>query len=218
MKKGRPAWLSLAGALIMGVMGVPAAAQRPALGLAGRGVALRLRTEVPADTQVLTGLAFRIDGGAGLGPVRIDVEYAQGSLSSAGATVPREDIVDGHAMLGVRPLPWVTLDAGPHVRAYAIGGATQRWVLWEVRARAEGALIPGVITGFVGAWHAVSGSVNLPDSFDHAQGGEVGARLRPTRLPLAVELAYTIDATALGGVGRRAILEGLTVGIWFDSR
>ena len=215
MKEVRGVWLSLAGAF---TLGLPAAAQQPAFALDGRAVALRLRSEVPADTQGLTGLGFRIDGRAGLGPVRIDVEYTQGSVTSAVASVPGEDVADGHAMLGVRPFPWVTVDAGPQVRAYVIGGATQRWVLWEVRARAEGALIPGVITGYVGAWRAISGSVNLAATFDHAQGGEVGACVRTTRLPLALELGYTIDATALGGAGRRAILEGLTVGIGFASR
>src|SRR3989441_13156293 len=51
----------------------------------------------------------------------------------------RPDLVEGTGMLGARPLTWLTLETGPHARAYSLAGSTQRWLFWELRAGAAAA-------------------------------------------------------------------------------
>src|SRR2546421_8618136 len=45
-------------------------------------------------------------------------------------------LIEGALLVGFRPVEWLTLSGGPHARAYAASGQTQRWLFWELRVRA----------------------------------------------------------------------------------
>src|SRR5207249_3103498 len=78
----------------------------------------------------------------------------------------------------------LTLGAGPHARAYTLTAGTERWLFWELRACAATAFVGSTVRGYAELWRVVAADVNVPESFDHAQGGEAGMILRLGRSPL----------------------------------
>src|SRR2546429_2981928 len=74
-------------------------------------------------------------------------------------TVPR-DLVEARLLLGVQPVPWLTLGVGPHVRAFVFDTTTVRWVMWQARARVQGALPSPRLETDVELWYALSAKVN----------------------------------------------------------
>jgi hypothetical protein len=147
------------------------------------------------------------------------LSYAQGKVDSVGVSGPGHDLVEGSALLGVRTLPWLTIAVGPHARSYTLTSGTQRWVFWEFRARAAGAFIGSAARGYVELWRALSADVNVPEAFDHAQGGEAGMVIRFARAPLQARVAYRMDHAVLRSVRggeRLETVDGLMVGFGLD--
>lgn len=194
------------------------AAQGVHLAASALGVEVRVRSAVPRSAEQVSGVVAGGEGALSVGPWRVEVEYWQGTLRPDAAGVPPRDAVEGKALLSVQPVGWFALKAGPHVRSYAIGGVTQRWVLWEGRARAEGLLVVPAVRGYVELWRAFSADVNVPESFDHAQGGEVGMRLRPARGPLHARIAYRIEHAGFGGGTRVETVEQFVLGLGLALR
>ena len=60
----------------------------------------------------------------GVSVVGLDLRYRQGTLSAAGGA-EQHKLVEGQALLGLRFGPWLTLEAGPHVRAYVTPAGTE---------------------------------------------------------------------------------------------
>jgi hypothetical protein len=178
----------------------------------GSAVAARVRTRLPTGTVQLSGPLFGGHGTLSAGRLQLDVDYLQGKVND-GPGAPSRDVVEGRASLGFRPISWLALKAGPHARAYVFAGGTQRWLFWEVRARAEGIFIGSTVGGYAELWRAVSADVSVPESFDNAQGGEAGMIVRLERMPLAARIAYRIEHAALGGGSRVETVEGVVVGV-----
>jgi hypothetical protein len=108
---------------------------------------------------------------------------------------------------------------GPHVRSYTLtGGTPLRWVFWELRARASGPFVGSAGRGYVELWRALSASVNAPESFDHAQGGEAGMIVHLARAPLELRLGYRIDHAVLGGGARLETVDAVVVGVGLSGR
>lgn len=176
---------------------------------------VRLRTEVPGETNLLSGAAV---GGEGTLLLRklvlLEVHYLQGTLHPDSGPVGDRDFIEGRASLGLAPLDWFAVSVGPRVRTYVAAGGTERWVRWEVRARAQAPIaLPG-LTGYVEGWRVISATANLPGPFDRGQGGEVGIEARLSRGPgWCARLAYGVDRVALAS--RRETVETvvLVVGI-----
>src|SRR5437660_9195162 len=75
---------------------------RFAPGVAGRLV--RLRAEVPGETDVLRGAAVGVEGGVMLGElVQLGVQYLQGALHAHRGPAGHRDLVGCRASLGVGP-------------------------------------------------------------------------------------------------------------------
>jgi hypothetical protein len=153
-----------------------------------------------------------------LGRLSLGASYLQGSLDPTGVTAgTSRDLVEGTVQLGVRPADWLTLEGGPHVRAYGLTGSTQRWLFWELRARAGSAFVGSAVRGYAELWRAVSADANVPEQFDHEQGGEVGMILRLSHSPVQARVAYRIDHTVLhavsGGGQRLETVDGVVVGV-----
>jgi hypothetical protein len=179
----------------------------------GSVVAARVRTRVQTGPVELTGPLFGGHGTLSLGRLLLDVAYLQGKVNPDRGNASSRDFVEGRALLGFRPLPWLALKAGPHARTYGFtsGSGTQRWLFWELRARAEGMFIGSTVRGYAELWRAVSADV--PESFDYAQGGEAGMIVRLARLPLEARIAYRIEHAALGGGSRLETVEGVVAGV-----
>jgi len=183
-------------------------------------VTTRLESQVPAGTDRFRGIAFGGEGALWVGPVVLDLRYVQGTLDSASGGAGSRDLVEGGALLGVRPVSWLTFAVGPQARAYVMsaGGATQRWVFWEGRVRAAAPFVGSAVLGYVELWRALGADVNVPEAFDHAQGGEVGMVARLARAPVEARLAYRIDRAVLGGGSRRETVDGVVVTVGVRRR
>src|SRR2546430_11256536 len=124
-------------------------------------------------TDQLTGTVLGGQGSVALGRVELALSYVQGKIGPEGANGAGQDLVEGVALLGVRPASWLRLAVGPHARSYTLtGGTPLRWVFWELRARASSAFVGSAGRGYVELWRAPSASVNAPEPFDHAQRSE----------------------------------------------
>jgi len=193
----------------------PLAAQRLRPAASASFVTARVRSAVPAGVEEWSGTAFLGQGALTLGRLSLNVSYLQGTLDPAGvgAATTGRDLVEGTVLLGIRPAAWLTLRGGPHARAYTLTGGTQRWLFWEVGARAATAFVGSAVQGYAELWRAVSADANVPEPFDHAQGGEAGMILRLARAPLQARVGYRIDHAELGGGTRRETVDGVVVGV-----
>ena len=181
-------------------------------------VTARVRSEVPAGIDQFTGSAFLGQGAIAIGRVELSASYLQGTLNHEGGSVAGRDLVEGTVLLGVRALQWLTLEGGPHARAYTLVGSTQRWLFWELRARAATTFVGSAAQGYAELWRAVAADANVPEPFDHAQGGEVGMILRMARAPLSARVGYRIDHAVLGGGTRVETVDGVVIGVGFAWR
>jgi len=173
----------------------------------------RVRSQVPTAIDQFTGSAFLGQGGLMLGRFELSVSYLQGTLNHDGGTAAARDLAEGTVLLGVRPRDWLTLEIGPHARAYTLAASTQRWLFWELRARAATAFVGSAVRGYAELWRAVAADVNVPESFDHAQGGEAGMIVRLARAPLEGRIGYRIDHAVLGGGTRLETVDGVVIGV-----
>ena len=188
--------------------------------LAPAGILTVGSTRIRSQSGQFSGAVVGGDGTLSFGRLELAVSYVQGKVDSVGASgAAGHDLVEGSVLLGARPLSWLTIATGPHARSYTLTSGTQRWVFWELRARAAAAFIGSAARGYVELWRALSADVNVPESFDHAQGGEAGMLIRFTRAPLQARVAYRMDHTvlksALGGT-RLETVDGLVVGFGLD--
>jgi hypothetical protein len=192
---------------------LPLGAQQPALsGAVGAAIA-RLHTAPGTTAGVLSGPAFAAEGRVGLGGGRLElgVDYVGGRLRGNG--VPSRDLVEGRVFAGVKPWPWLAVSLGPHVRAYVTDAATERWVFWQARARAQAPLADPSLGTYVEVWRALSSTIN--------QGGEAGLLFRPGRSAMWARLSYRVDAVTLrggGGGGGGETLEAITVTVGMGGR
>lgn len=176
-------------------------------------VQTRVKSELPTGTTEFSGATVGGQGSVSFGHLDLSVSYHQGKIDPVAASGTGHDLVEGSVLAGVRPAPWLRLAVGPHARAYQLTGGTQRWLFWELRVRAAGAFIGSAARGYVELWRALSTSVNVPEPFDHAQGGEAGMVVHLARAPLDLRLAYRIDHAVLGGGTRLETVDGVVVAL-----
>jgi hypothetical protein len=195
------------------------AAQLPrGLALEAGAARLRLEERSGADTTLFSGSGFVVEGRLAAGPVGLELGYTQGTLESDQAGGPGRDVVEGRALLGVRPVSWLELAVGAHARAYLTPAGTVRWTFWRTRARAEGALLTPMLRTYLELWAAPLTSVNEPEGGGAASGGEGGLRARIPGSPVWVRLAYAIDRAALKGDARVETLDGVILALGVGGR
>ncbi|MFI5280904.1 MAG: hypothetical protein ACHQU1_10430 [Gemmatimonadales bacterium] len=194
----------------------PLAAQAwRALELSAGATAARFRSTAPGNAGASSGVVAGGDGRILIGPVSLHGWYLEGRLAPDTGTTTR-DLVDAGLLLAVRPTPWAVLAAGPHLRAYVLPAGTERWVLWEGRARVEESIIAGTVRAHVELRAAISGTVNGQKA-DAARGGEAGITARFPRSLLWARLTYTIDHAQLVPSGTET-LEGVTLTVGLGGR
>ena len=75
--------------------------------------------------------------------------------SSAAATAPPLDLVQGTVYVGGRLAPWLEMTVGPVVRAYVTDSSTERWVFWQARARVDAPIVVGKLGSYLEVWRAL---------------------------------------------------------------
>ena len=73
--------------------------------------------------------------------------------------------------------------------------------------------IGSAVRGYAELWRAVAADANVPEPFDHAQGGEAGMIIRLARAPLEGRIGYRIDHAVLGGGTRLETVDGVVIGV-----
>jgi len=121
--------------------------------------------------------------------------------SSAAATAPPLDLVQGTVYVGGRLAPWLEMTVGPVVRAYVTDSSTERWVFWQARARVDAPIVVGKLGSYLEVWRALASDVNLPTGAGRIQGGEAGVVYQPPRQRVWLRLSYRMDDALLGGGG-----------------
>jgi hypothetical protein len=180
----------------------------------GDGAFVQLGTEILGARESQSGPIFGGEAGLGLGPVTLDAGYVEGRLQPGSSGTPKgRDLVEARIFVSARPVPWLTLSAGPRVRAFVTDSATERWVLWQVRARAQNALGSTPLQTYIELWRALSARVNLPEPVDHVQGGEAGVVLRPPRTAVWFRLGYRVDGARLGSGIRSETVEAISLAV-----
>src|SRR5437870_5887395 len=123
----------------------------------------------------LTGTVVGGQGDVALGRLELALGYVQGKIGPEGASAPGQDLVEGVALLGVRPASWLRLAVGPHARSYTLTGGTQlRWAFWELRARVSGAFGGSAGGGCVAVWGGLGARVDVCAGLGPAWGGGGG--------------------------------------------
>jgi len=176
-------------------------------------VTARVRTEQLGGAAQFSGAAFGAGGTLSLGRFQLGLSYLQGRLDPDTGSAHARDLIEGTVLVGFRPVEWLTLSVGPHARAYAASGQTQRWLFWELRVRAAKPFIGSTVQGYAELWRAVAADANVPEPFDHAQGGEAGMIVRLARAPFEGRLGYRIDHAVLGGGSRLETVDGVVIGV-----
>lgn len=155
-------------------------------------VALQLPDGGGAPEQVLMGA---VDGWLGVGPWRLSLGYAEGTVAHRSES---RTITEGHAMLALRLHRGVELRAGPRAMLLTSGDAQSRWLSWQAGLRIESPLaVPG-LRAVAEAWGGRSAfssgaSPALPVPHAVATGGAAGLAWR------ALQLEYVLESTRAGG-------------------
>lgn len=162
----------------------------------------------PTDER-LSGSLFAGVGLATRGRFVARLRYGQGRVTDDSAG---RDVVEGEALLGFKPRPWLTVWAGPHARTFVVPGQSdRRWLLWSGRVTARGSLFPGRVESFVELWQGVTGSLNRPAESVSGGGAEAGVEVRLARRPFWGRLGYRIEQGRAGT--RRETVEAVTLTI-----
>jgi hypothetical protein len=192
----------------------PARAQHPPPFMLGASAAaVRVHRDMGSATESLSGTTLALDAGARRGPLLLVARYREGHLTSSDSSVAARDMVEGSVFLGARLGSYVTVLAGPHVRAYHAPTGTSRWVFWEARVQGSAPLIPSRLDAYAELGATVLGSSSVVTSFDGERSGEVGARYHVPGAPLALRLAYRIERGSGRLPTRSDTVEQICVGV-----
>lgn len=199
----------------------------------------RERIHFADASEELRGLVRGLEGGVEFGRVNLRARYAEGALRPPGSDM-RHDLAESFLIVGMRVVGGLELAGGLQARAYTTSPGTERWMLWQLRARYEAPVIAQVVHTYAELWRSATGSVNavnilrtqpqgtdflvnvggkrVSKTFQGARGGEAGILIRGSGNAPTVRLAYSIDEARLEAGGYRDSIEGLTIAIGFDTR
>ncbi len=194
---------------------VARAQERPTVALRGDVAAVWLRQAMtPGVTALLRGPAAAGEARVNYGPFWLGAGLLEGRLDDGAGKASRRDLVEGRLAVAARALPWLEVSLGPLLRAYVTDSGTERWVVWQGRARVDAPIIATSLTSHVELWRALSSRVTLPPlTAGRVQGGEAGVTYRPPRRPVWLRLAYRVDNALLGAGSETVEAVSFSVGI-----
>lgn len=201
---------------------------------------VRERIQFANARDELRGVLLGIEGGLDWGRARVRAAYSEGRLRSRSGGDLRHDLVESSLFVGSQIVGGLELGAGLAARAYVTGLGTERWLLWQLRARYE-AVMRRDLRAYAQLWRSASGTVNavnilrsqpeeggvgfavdlagkpVSKTFRTATGGEAGVVVYGQGWRPTVRLAYAIDAARLDAGGYRDSIEGLILAFSFDT-
>ncbi len=176
---------------------------------------VRVNSQSGASVDQLSGVMAGGEGKLSLWKASLDLRYFEGSADSSGEG-DGKDIVEGEALLGFRPLHWLTVKLGPHIRSMISDLGTQRWVFWEIRLRGEATLGIPILKGYLEGWNVIGDKLDVSEPMDRGQGLEGGLKLQSAGRPLWARLGYRMDHSRLGGGARTETMEQLVATVGFS--
>jgi hypothetical protein len=196
---------------------LPARAQTgrgPEVRFAIGGTVAREQSNVSGFSTQRTGVLIDGQGTFGMGPLRLGLAYREGNL---GADNPVNDrtLVEGKVQLGLRLARWMLVEAGPLIRAYVTPGGTERWRLWEARARFEAQIAGPTVTTHVGVARVLGANLT---GYGHGQSGDAGLTLRLGRSPWWAQLGYWVNQSSLSDGLRVETLQGILFALGLSLR
>jgi hypothetical protein len=169
-----------------------------------------------ATSQLLEGSVLGAKASFSFRRLQLEGRYAEGSLvPSAILGAEDEKYVDALVVARVNVSSFLSLGAGPHLRAFVTPAGTARWSRMELHARTEGELINGLARVRIDAWFAASANANVQEGGSGAMGGEAGLVLRIPNTPTALHVMYTADRATFANGGAEFV-EGIRVGLVLD--
>lgn len=204
--------------LVAALLALPAAVRAQELSPIVLGVdatTLRVVRDV-ATSQLLEGSVLGAKASLSFRRLQLEGRYTEGSLvPSALIGADDEKYVDAHVIARVRLTSYLSLGAGPHLRAFVTPSGTAQWTRMELHARTEGELINGLARVRIDAWFAASAESNAQGGGTGAMGGEAGLLLRIPNTPTALHVMYTADRATFANGGSEFV-EGIRVGLVLD--
>lgn len=166
-----------------------------------------------ASTQILSGPVLGARASLAFRRLQIEGQYSEGSLSPDGiGSTATEEYVDARVIARLRVTPWLSVGAGPHLRAFVTPSGTARWARVEVHSRLTSELINDVAVLVLDVWYAPTAESNVQGGGSGARGGEAGVFLRVPGTPSALHLSYMADrGTYVEGGGE--FVEGVRAAI-----
>lgn len=182
----------------------------------GAGVMTTRTVRDIATTQILRGPVLGAHAAIAFRRLQIEGQYAEGSLSPEGiGSTITEEYVDARVIARLRLSPWLSVGAGPHLRAFVTPSGTARWSRVELHTRVTNELINDVALLVLDVWYAPSAESNVQGGGNDARGGEAGVFLRIPRTPGALHLSYMADRGIYSGGGGEFV-EGIRAAIVLD--
>lgn len=191
------------------------AQERPTVALRGDAAGVWLRQDAtPGAVFRLRGPALGAEARINYGPFTLGAGLLEGRLDDGTGGGMHRDLVEGRLAVAARALPWLEVSLGPLLRAYVTDSATERWVVWQGRARVEAPILATTLTSYVEGWRALSSRVSQPPvAAGRVQGGEAGVTYRPPHGPVWLRLAYRVDNAVLGAGSETVEAVSFSVGI-----
>jgi hypothetical protein len=144
-----------------------------------------------------------------VGQISLRLGVVEGRLTGTGGTPPRQDLVEGWALVGARPLRWLELSAGPEIRALVTPSGSERTTSWRVAAGLHGPVMAGGITGDLEVWRSLAVGGDMTQTGNGRwQGADAGVAA-PLGASLRLRLGYRLDDLVAGA--RRETLNALTL-------
>lgn len=169
-----------------------------------------------ATTQVLSGTVLGARASVAFTRLQIEGQYSEGLLSPDGVgSSATEDYVDARVTARLRVTPWLSVGAGPHLRAFVTPSGTARWSRIEVHARFTSELINDIALLVFDTWYAPTAESSVQGGGTGARGGEAGVFLRIPGTPSALHLSYLADRGTFSNGGGEFV-EGVRAAIVLD--
>lgn len=193
--------LPLAACVAVAFAGPGAAAaqttERLGLGLTAAHTRLRMVGFDGGDER-LEGLLYGAEGRGSWWRLHARGELRQGRLDREGPGGSSRVIL-ARAGLGVRPVEWVALTAGPRITSVDLGDEDELIVRWQIEMHASGPIVDGFATAFASVDGSVGGTDMNWDEPLRSVGGEVGLLLGGVETPVWGRIGYRVDRELLSG-------------------
>ncbi|HET7024849.1 MAG TPA: hypothetical protein VFI39_06585 [Gemmatimonadales bacterium] len=176
------------------------------------------RNDSGGQSSIVRGFVAGGEARLPIGRLIVGGGYREGALQPVSGTSAGRDLAEGWLFLGGKPWHWLELTAGPFIRTYTVDLSTERWVLWQVRARAEAPIEGLRLTSYVEFWRAFGERAEPAIAAGRVQGGEAGVVWRALPNPIWLRLGYRVDDALMNGGSRSETMEGITLTVGVGDR